>query len=236
MREAQDLLLGCEVTSAPVAAGAAFVRRRDRQKEETRLALALAAFDLARERGVASVRVPQIAAVAGVAPRTFNNYFPSKEAAIVWPATLRAGRLAASLANRPAAESLADAIVATVAGHDGAGEVDGLPAGWLDQFRALVSVEPSLHGECLQAAAAAETALADAIARRVGLPAGQLEPQILAAVAVAAERAAVLHWAHTPDPRPSLVDTVRGAVGMAVRGMTGPGSTFAWLGVSITAE
>jgi AcrR family transcriptional regulator len=210
----------------PSAAGARPLRRRDLQKEETRLALALAAFDLAKEHGVTNVRVPQIAAAAGVSPRTFNNYFPSKEAAIVWPASRRAGRLAASLENRPAAESLADAIVATVAGQDGTGEVDGLPAGWLDHFRALVAAEPTLAGECLEAAAAAETALAGAIARRAGVPAGQLEPMLLAAVAVAAERAAVLHWARTPDPRPSLVDAVRGAVGMAVRGMTGPGSAF----------
>jgi AcrR family transcriptional regulator len=214
------------VESRPFAAEAAPIRRRDRQRQETRLALALAALDLAKEHGLASVRVPQIAAAVGVSPRTFNNYFPSKEAAIVWPATLRAGRLAASLANRPAAESLADAIVATVAGQDGAAEVDGLPAGWLDQFRALVAAEPTLQGECLKAAAAAETALAGAIARRARVPAGQLEPQLLAAIAVAAERAAVLHWPRTPDPRPSLTDAVRGAVGMALRGMAGPGSTF----------
>jgi hypothetical protein len=53
-----------------------------------------------------------------------------------------------------------------------------------------------------------------------GIPAGQLEPQVLATVAVAAERAAILHWARTPAPRPSLVDTVRAAVSMAVRGTT----------------
>jgi AcrR family transcriptional regulator len=58
------------------------VRRRDLQKDQTRLDLALAAFELARQHALAAVRVPQIAAATGVSPRTFNNYFPSKEAAI----------------------------------------------------------------------------------------------------------------------------------------------------------
>jgi AcrR family transcriptional regulator len=104
--------------------------------------------------------------VVGVSPRTFNNYFPSKEAAIVWPATLRAAQLADSLAGRPPEEPLADAIVAAVAGQAGHTQIAGLPAGWLDEFRALVAAEPALHGEYLKAAAAAEPALADAIARR----------------------------------------------------------------------
>jgi AcrR family transcriptional regulator len=202
------------------------VRRRELQKEQTRLVLALAAFDLAKEHGLANVRVPQIAAVVGVSPRTFNNYFPSKEAAIVWPITLRAAGLADSLAGRPAKEPLADAIVAAVAGQHGNSEIVGLPARWLDEFRALVAVEPALHGEYLKAAAAAEPALADAIARRAGILVGQLESLVLAAAAIAAERAAVLHWARTMAPRSSLADTVRTAVAMAVRCLAGPGSTL----------
>ena len=145
---------------ASAATGHPPLRRRDQQKEETRLDLAIAAFELARAEGLANVRVPQIAEAAGVSPRTFNNYFPSKEAAIVWPTTLRAARLASDLAERPADEPLADA----------------------------------------------------------------LEPLVLAAVVVAAERAAVLHWFRQAGPRAPLVEVVRAAVGLAVRG-TGPGAT-----------
>src|ERR1700677_3301891 len=90
-------------------------RRRDQQKEQTRLDLALAAFDLAREHGLASVRVPQIAAATGVSPRTFNNYFASKEAAIIWPTPRRASLLAANLDGRPPEEPLADALAEAVA-------------------------------------------------------------------------------------------------------------------------
>ena len=195
-------------------------RRRDQQKEQTRLDLALAAFELARQNGLAGVRVPQIAAATGVSPRTFNNYFASKEAAIVWPTTRRAARLAANLDGRPAEEPLADALAAAVASMYEQNETDGLPSGWLHDFRALVAKEPALHGEYLKAAAAAEAALAGAIARRTGAEEDQLEPQVLAAVVAGAERAAVRYWARQAEPSSTLTDVVRTAVGMAVRGMT----------------
>src|SRR5580692_11196206 len=177
------------------------VSRRDQQKDQTRFDLSLAAFELAREHGLASVRVPQIAAATGVSPRTFNNYFPSKEAAIVWPTTWRGSRL--------------------VAGLDEQDEVDGLPAGWFRDFRALVAREPALHGEYLKATSAVEGALADAIARRIGVDDGQLEPLVLAGVVAGAERAAVLYWARHAQTSPALTEVVRAAVGMALRGMAG---------------
>ncbi len=51
---------------APTTPGPAPVRRRDLQKEQIRLDLALAAFELAKTEGLANVRVPQIAEVVGV--------------------------------------------------------------------------------------------------------------------------------------------------------------------------
>jgi AcrR family transcriptional regulator len=197
------------------------MRRRDLQKEQTRLDLALAAFELAKAEGLANVRVPQIAEAVGVSTRTFNNYFPSKEAAIVWPTTLRGARLAGDLAERPAGESLADALVEVVTGLYGPGGQEGLPENWLDGFRSLVAAEPALHGEYLKAQAAGERALAEIIARRTGAAESDLEPLLLAGVVTAAERAAVLHWFRQAGPPTSLAEIVRTAVAMAVTGMTG---------------
>jgi AcrR family transcriptional regulator len=56
---------------------------RERKKTETRAALSEAALRLALEKGVDNVRVDEIAEAAGVSPRTYNNYFPSREHAIV---------------------------------------------------------------------------------------------------------------------------------------------------------
>src|SRR5580698_1920698 len=118
------------MTSAPVL-GSAPARRRDRQKEQTRLDLALAAFELAKAHGLAGVRVPEIAAAVGVSTRTFNNYFPSKEAAIVWPTTLRTGQLAEYVTSRPSTEPLTEVLVGAIGELYGDTGMEGLPAGWL---------------------------------------------------------------------------------------------------------
>ena len=200
--------------------GRAPMRRRDWQKEQTRLDLALAAFELAKAEGLANVRVPQIAEAVGVSTRTFNNYFATKEAAIVWPTSLRGARLAAELAERPAGEPLADALVEVVGDLYGPAGQEGLPEGWLDGFRALVAAEPALHGEYLKAQAAGERALAQAIAGRTGNDAEDLEPLLLAGMVTAAERAAVLHWFRQPGKSTSLVEVVRTALALALHGMT----------------
>jgi len=104
------------------------VRRRDRQREETRRDLSVAALELALAHGLRNVRVPVIAEVAGVSTRTFNNYFPSKEAAIVLPARVRTAAMAADLLSRPDDEALGDALIATVIGRYGGPEQHGVPA------------------------------------------------------------------------------------------------------------
>jgi AcrR family transcriptional regulator len=205
---------------ATTAPGHPPLRRRDQQKGQTRLDLSLAAFELATADGFANVRVPQIADAVGVSPRTFNNYFPSKEAAIVFPTTLRAARMANNLVERPTDEQLADALIESVTGLYGPEGQDGLPSGWLDGFRALVAAEPALHGEYLKAMSAGERGLAEAIASRIGAAPNDLGPLVLAAVVTAAERAAVLHWARQTTKRSPLVDVVREAIDMAVRGTT----------------
>ncbi len=198
--------------------GSAPARRRDLQRQQTKLDLALAAFELAKAHGLASVRVPQIAAAVGVSPRTFNNYFASKEAAITWPATRRAGQLAGYLAERPTDEPLPEALVEAVTCMYGTGGMEDLPPGWLRDFRGLAATEPALRGEYVRTTDAVEAALADAIARRIEASKDALKPRVLAAIVVAAERAAARYWARQADPAVPLVDVVRSAVGMAVRG------------------
>jgi len=191
--------------------------RRDRQREETRRELALAAFDLARDRGLANVRVPDIAAAVGVSTRTFNNYFASKEEAIAWPAAQRAAALATGLTQRPPDEALGEALVATITGRYGPAEADGLPPHWLRDFRALVAREPSLHGEYLKASDAAERALAAAIALRQKADAADMSARVLAAMVIGAERAAVMFWMANREGL--LIDAVRSAVKQATAGV-----------------
>ena len=59
------------------------VSLRDRQRTATWQAIHEAAYQLVDERGLSSVTVEEIVAAAGVSQRTFFNYFPSKEDAVL---------------------------------------------------------------------------------------------------------------------------------------------------------
>ncbi|WP_234986637.1 TetR/AcrR family transcriptional regulator [Demequina sp. NBRC 110055] len=57
--------------------------RRERKLREAKLATQRAGLELCAEHGYAAVTVEMIADRAGISPRTFYNYFPSREAALL---------------------------------------------------------------------------------------------------------------------------------------------------------
>ncbi|HUA07475.1 MAG TPA: TetR family transcriptional regulator [Solirubrobacteraceae bacterium] len=191
--------------------------RRERQKDETRRDLARIALELATERGLADVRVPEIAAAAGVSTRTFNNYFPSKEAAIAWPAMLRFTRMAELLRARPAGEPLGEALVATVGELYESRPRTATATSWMSKFRVLAATEPAVRAEYLRLSDAGEQMLAGAIAERAGVGENELRPKVLAAMVVGAERAAIRHWMNNTDRKAPLVETVEAALREALK-------------------
>ena len=56
---------------------------RERKRLATRRAIQHAVLTLSRERGIEHVTVEDISRLANVSPRTFFNYFPSKDAALI---------------------------------------------------------------------------------------------------------------------------------------------------------
>lgn len=56
---------------------------RSRRRRQTEREIHLVTLRLVRERGFDAVTVDAVSSEAGISPRTFFNYFPSKEAAIV---------------------------------------------------------------------------------------------------------------------------------------------------------
>ena len=196
------------------------VGRRERKRLATRQELSRTALRLAVERGPENVRVEDIAAEADVALRTFHNHFSNKEEAIVSLGVERAARIAADLRNRPASESLVDALSQAYAQqYDVGGEVD---EGWMARIRLIVS-SPSLLGEHLKSLAKVELGLAEAIAERTGTDAEHdLYPRVLAAAVSGATRAAVAHWLDHGPPT-ALAAVLRTAIHHVVAASPLPG-------------
>jgi AcrR family transcriptional regulator len=163
-------------------------RLRERKKEATRKALRDAALRLALERGPDNVRVDDIADAAGVSPRTYNNYFSSREQAIVAAVTTdREARVAAAVAARPANVRLSEAVTeAIVEQYTDPGSHD-------HRALLLITASPALRDAFLGTAAGIEHPLATVIADRTGT--GQLTARVLSASVAAAVRVALGQWA-----------------------------------------
>jgi AcrR family transcriptional regulator len=170
--------------------------RRERKKQATREALSAAALQLALQQGVQNVRVEDIADAAGVAPRTYNNYFASREQAIVAAiAAERALRVGAALRARPEEEPLADAVVTAV--------VEQYTDGPDPSTLALLTGNARVRAEYLDALADLEHPLAAAIADRTDLDGDTAT--VLAAMVSAATRVAVRRWLATAATTDGLV-------------------------------
>jgi AcrR family transcriptional regulator len=192
---------------------------RERKKLATRAALSTAALRLAIERGPEHVLVEDIAAAAGVAPRTFNNYFPSKEAAIVAEGSDRAARMRDALRARPEGEPLWTALRQVLTESlTSEGEPD---RAWVTKAR-LIKATPPLRVEQLRSDAVVQAMLAQEIARRTGTnPQRDLYPRLAAAAVISAVRAALDHWLDA-DPATPLHAVVSQALGQLADGLPAP--------------
>jgi len=90
------------------------------RRRSTHEALRRAALKSFARKGFANVTVTELAAEAGVTERTFFRHFPTKEAVLFQDYESQLEWLAEALAQRPATESLFDAVLASVAAfpHD----------------------------------------------------------------------------------------------------------------------
>ena len=194
---------------------------RERKKAATRKALRDAALRLALQRGPDNVRVDDIADAAGVSPRTYNNYFSSREQAIVAAVTAeREARVAAAVAARPATACLSDAVTeAIVEQYTDPGSHD--PRALL-----LITTSPALRDAFLGTAAGIEHPLAAVIAQRTGDTGdtGQLTARVLSASVAAALRIALAQWTQPASDSPSAsgLVTVSGSLPELLRAALAP--------------
>lgn len=188
---------------------------REEKKQATRAALSWAAIRLIVERGYDKVLVEDIAADAGVSPRTFNNYFGSKAEAVASRHFDRCVRIAAALRERPAGEPLWDAITQAFLDQLTPGpEVTAKPRLDREIWAAglpLMLAHPAIQAETLRAAAEAESVLAAAVADRTGTDVAEdMYPNLVAATVLAAHN--VINRTHPTgqdDVRARTVEALR---------------------------
>ena len=149
---------------------------RERKKLATRRSLRRHALDLVAKRGFAQVTVEDIAEAADVSPRTFFNYFPSKEAALFGADPERAAsmreRLVRTAPGQPALEALRIVIADDAqAVADELGELGGNPVDWLCRMKEARS-DPHLRAAGSAQMAQIERTATEGLAARLGVRPG----------------------------------------------------------------
>lgn len=167
---------------------------RERKKRETRLAIHRAALDLVEESGFDEVTTDQIATRAGVSPRTFFNYFPTKEGAVLGTTPADLEETQEQLNARPPDEPILHSIRAIVLSRLS-------PASYDQELRAqrrrVLLGEPALGPALVGNTIHTENVLTEVVAERLGLdPRESVRPRVTVATALAAVRACIDHQQH----------------------------------------
>ena len=209
MRSLQDSVILDGVTSG----------LRQRKKLATRMALHEAALHLVAEHGLDGVSVDDIAARADVSPRTFFNYFSSKDDAVLGLDPEASDRQIERFLARPAPESPLQALRACA--REQADEMAGETELWPLRLK-VIDGNPALLARLAAAFGQSERALAEAIAERTSTRVGaDAYPTLLAGVAGVATRTALQRWLAT-DFTTSLPDLVDEAWDALEAGLPAP--------------
>ncbi|HET8617550.1 MAG TPA: TetR/AcrR family transcriptional regulator [Acidimicrobiales bacterium] len=192
---------------------------RERKKAETRKALSTAALRLAQQLGPDGVTVEAIAEAAGVSPRTFFNYFGSKEDALLGVNPNETTQLLADLVARPEGEGALEALhgMARRAAARLEAEADDMWARY-----ELAQSHPPLAMRRAARFSEVERVLAEEIARRTGLDVDRDPyPMLAVSTALGAIRVAMAVW-HDRGRTCALADAVDETFTLLARGLPSP--------------
>lgn len=163
---------------------------RERKKRQTRRRIHRAALELAIANGPNRVTIDDIAEAAEISPRTFFNYFATKDQAFVGLSGDLAAEITQALHARPAGESISASVHAVFA------ERFALLVEDVDSWRLrhqLAGMAPELANAMFGATARMERAVVAVAVERAGTDG--LDVLLPAFHAMGAVRAAL--WAHT---------------------------------------
>jgi AcrR family transcriptional regulator len=197
---------------------------RERKKADTRRALSDAALELTFRHGLENVTREDIARVAGVSLRTFNNYFTGKYEALAYRQTERVRRSIAELRKRPAGEPLWTAITESILlpideDFATAGPENGVPTrAELVEVRKLL-MSPEIRGVVGKALIEEWITV---IAERTGTdPDRDMYPRLVAGVVHAVGDAAADAYAKA-DPPVAFPELLRQGFAAVAGGLTEP--------------
>jgi AcrR family transcriptional regulator len=173
---------------------------RDRQRAQIRADIRRAAFRLFIERGYDAVTTEEIAAAAGVSPRTFFRHVPTKEELLLAPVRHGGAAIVSLLEQRPANESpdvaLINAIITRTRSFDAADT---------EEWRMALLVVPDVLGKLTMITPADKERAAKLIAARMGADQHtDIRPGLLVQLAFAAGDYGFQRWVRQSSRRPPL--------------------------------
>jgi AcrR family transcriptional regulator len=179
---------------------------RERKKLALRAELSNTAWSMMIEHGLDAVTPESIAKAVDVSPRTFRNYFSSREEAILDGLVRRGESAADAIRARPTDEPVWDSLVqvlpANVAGF--VGEREDLAA-----LMRAIRDHPPMWAQHLLTFERGHWFIAEVVAERTGTDVERdLAPRLLAAAAVVAIRTSIEMWAEG-DTDAALPDLIR---------------------------
>jgi AcrR family transcriptional regulator len=175
-----------EVSPATASAGL-----RERKKHATRRALHGAALRLTLERGIEHVTVEAISAAANVSARTFFNYFPSKEQAVIGDiVTVNAEHTTEVIQSADTVLEGLREVALTMASETMPHREEVLMRWQI--MKGNPALIPHMHARFAEF----EEILASALAKRTGGQSDDTYPRLCAAIAGTALRVSVLRWTH----------------------------------------
>ncbi|WP_427918810.1 TetR family transcriptional regulator [Streptomyces sp. cg40] len=166
---------------------------RDRRRRETRREIHTAALRLTRKHGFDKVTVDMISAEAGISPRTFFNYFPNKEGALLpGPAEVPPALATEFVAAGPASPG---EVLEGVIGLLVREMTDNPPERTtMHDVFALADSHPPVQAVLLARIGDFERSIAEAVAQRMGQGPEDELPSMIAALALTAVRTGMERW------------------------------------------
>jgi mycofactocin system transcriptional regulator len=169
--------------------------RRGRRPSTTRESVATVALELFSANGFEQTTVDEIAAAAGIGRRTFFRYFASKADILWYDHQLRLERMSGYLQACPRGQPLFDAIRAAVVASTDFGAEDHARLGLRIE---LMETVPALQSHLMLGHASWRRVIAEFVAHRLGMQAGDLLPQSVAYASLGATMATTRWWVRNP--------------------------------------